>query len=262
MAHQPECPRSRADLLAAQIACAAGETFTPLQLLTRAVTQAEHVAWGEAGLAGRRVLLALVERGATAALPGATALLHIYDALPALGAGAAARPEARTIPPLEAMARAAQAGARGERDVQRAALERAVAQWRALGDELGELRAALALAEATYDPPALARAGKLTSLVPRSWLRRRYESLAARACGPERLSRAERRVLDAICQGRSSAEIAERFGRSKNTIRNQTRRVYQVMEVRTRSGLVAKCAAMGLLPSAPYHTPHEAPRSR
>ena len=54
----------------------------------------------------------------------------------------------------------------------------------------------------------------------------------------------------AICEGRSTAEIAERFGRSKNTIRNQTRRVYEVMDVRTRSALVSKCAAMGIVASA------------
>ena len=51
----------------------------------------------------------------------------------------------------------------------------------------------------------------------------------------------------AICEGRSTADIAERFGRSKNTIRNQTRRVYEVMDVRTRSALVSKCAALGII---------------
>ena len=240
-------PAIAADLLAAQIACAAGETFTPLQLLARAVTEAEHVAWGEAGAAGRAVLLTLVERAATAALPGATVLWEIYAALPALDAAAAAGPDARTIRPLEAMAR----GARGRARRARRARPGARARDRAVaGDELRELHAVLALARATCDPAALARADKLTSLVSRCWLRRRYESIAARARGPERLSPAERRVMEAICQGHSSEEIAVLFGRSTNTVRNHTRRIYQVMNVRTRSGLVAKCASMGMIPSA------------
>ncbi len=71
--------------------------------------------------------------------------------------------------------------------------------------------------------------------------------LAERARGVEQLSPAEHRVMLAICEGRSTAEIADRFGRSKNTIRNQTRRVYEVMDVRTRSALVSKCATMGIV---------------
>ncbi len=53
----------------------------------------------------------------------------------------------------------------------------------------------------------------------------------------------------AICEGRSTAEIAERFGRSKNTIRNQTRRVYEVMDVRTRSAWCRSAPRWGSCPT-------------
>ncbi len=50
--------------------------------------------------------------------------------------------------------------------------------------------------------------------------------------------------MSAICEGLSTAQIADQFGRSKNTIRNQTRRIFTVMNVSSRSALVHKCASM------------------
>ncbi len=113
-----------------------------------------------------------------------------------------------------------------------------------LGNHCAELSVSLALLQTARDDEMLTRADELSRLVPRSWLRRRYESLAAYALGPQLLSPAERRVMQAVAQGWSTAQIAERFGRSKNTIRNQTRRVYTVMNVNTRAALVVKCAAL------------------
>ena len=126
---------------------------------------------------------------------------------------------------------------RGETGEALKRLRSAVAVWRRLGDRYDEAVALLALAEIAPGDDALTRADELTRVVPRSWLRRRYAALAERARGVEQLSKAEHRVMLAICEGRSTAEIADRFGRSKNTIRNQTRRVYEVMGVRTRSAL-------------------------
>ncbi len=133
---------------------------------------------------------------------------------------------------------------------QLAAIRRAATLSREIGNHYAEVTALLSLLEVEADDAALHRVDQLTGVVPRSWLRRRYEALAERARGLEQLSPTERRVMYAICEGHSTAEIAERFGRSKNTIRNQTRRVYEVMDVRTRSALVSRCAAMGLLSRA------------
>ena len=51
----------------------------------------------------------------------------------------------------------------------------------------------------------------------------------------------------AICEGKTSREIAQEFGRSFHTIRNQTLKVYDVMQVQSRTALVAKCAKLGLI---------------
>ena len=249
-------PAIAADLLAAQVAGAAGERFTPAQLLARALAEAEQVAWGEAGVAGRRALLSLAEAAATAGLPGTGAVLGMYDQLPPLDARAAASEDAAELAPLEAMARAAIAGTNGSCAEQAGLLWRAIALSRAREDALGELRALLALAGATHDPTALERAATLSRLVPRSWLRGRCDALAEHARGPLRLSRTERRVMEAICEGGTTNQIAHDFGRSPHTIRNQTQRVYQVMNVSTRAALVAKCAAMGL---GVRRTDHAAP---
>lgn len=91
-------------------------------------------------------------------------------------------------------------------------------------------------------------ARRATAGVPRSWLRREIERRAARvASGYAALSPAERRVMLAICQGKTSKQIAAEFGRSFHTIRNQTLKVYATMGVRTRAALVAECARLGLL---------------
>jgi len=148
---------------------------------------------------------------------------------------------------LQDLARAALARARGDTAEALKRLHSAVAVWRRLGDRFDEVAALIALAEIAPDEESLQRVDELTRVVPRSWLRRRYTALAERARGVDQLSPAEHRVMLAICEGRSTTEIAQRFGRSKNTIRNQTRRVYEVMDVRTRSSLVSKCAAMGIV---------------
>jgi DNA-binding CsgD family transcriptional regulator len=57
-------------------------------------------------------------------------------------------------------------------------------------------------------------------------------------------------VMLAICEGKTSKQIAADFGRSFHTIRNQTLKVYATMGVRTRAALVAECARLGLLAPA------------
>jgi DNA-binding CsgD family transcriptional regulator len=64
------------------------------------------------------------------------------------------------------------------------------------------------------------------------------------------LTPAERRVMLAICKGLRAREIAVAFGRSENTIKNQTRRLFERMGVRNRAELVAKSAQLGMLGSA------------
>jgi DNA-binding CsgD family transcriptional regulator len=226
---------------------AAGDAFTPERLVQKAAAIAAGVDWAATGAEDRAALLALIRDTAETDTATATHLSALYEALPAPRAPADVLDVQPRLDALEHVASAALARARGDTAEALRRLRSAVAVWRRLGDRFDEAVALLALAEIAPGGESLQRVDELTRVVPRSWLRRRYAALAERARGVEQLSPAEHRVMLAICEGRSTAEIAERFGRSKNTIRNQTRRVYEVMDVRTRSALVSKCAAMGIV---------------
>ncbi len=67
---------------------------------------------------------------------------------------------------------------------------------------------------------------------------------------PAKLTQAERRVMIAICKGMRAREIADAFGKSENTIKNQTRRLFARMGVRNRAELVAKAVALELVDAA------------
>ena len=231
-----------AALLDAALVCgAAGERFTPAQLVVQAAQVAQDVDWTHARSEERQTLLRLVSALAPIEPVRAGALLAAYEA--ALGNGEPPTTERAAL----GLARASLAGAMDRPREAATRLREAVAAARRAGSHYDEAEALLALAQQSAEPEVLERADHLTAVVPRSWLRRRYETLAERARGPERLSPAERRVMHAICEGLTTQAIATRFGRSKNTIRNQTRHVFSVLDVRSRSQLVSKCAAMGLL---------------
>ena len=247
----PGAQRVGALVTAARVARAAGDAFTPERLVHKAAAVATDVDWGSTGDDERAALLAVIRDVADVDAALAQRLLALYEALPAVPAPVEALEGVRRPGALEELARAALARAHGDTAAAVARLRAAVAAWQGRGDRFDEAVALLALIEVASNDETLQRADELTRVVPRSWLRRRFVALSERARGVEQLSPAERRVMLAICEGSSTAEIAARFGRSKNTIRNQTRRVYEVMDVRTRSGLVSKCAAMGILAGAP-----------
>jgi DNA-binding CsgD family transcriptional regulator len=239
-----------ADLLAAQISRAAGETFSAEQLLTKAMSNAEDVAWGTTDTAGLRVLLGLVDAGASVALTRAQDLMRFYDAL---SPERVREPEHddRDLLALAHVARAAVAGARGARDDQISELRHAITRWRSLGHDLGELRATVALAQVTRDAHVHAEADRLSGLVPHSWLRREYLACAARATSIDELTPAEYRVMLLLAEGLTTAAIAARLDRSVHTVRNQTSAVFKQLGVRSRAALVGRCIELRVIPGAP-----------
>jgi DNA-binding CsgD family transcriptional regulator len=243
----PGAQRVAALITAARVARAAGDAFTPEQLVRKAAAIALDVDWGATGADERAALPAAIRDAAELDAPLAERLLALYEALPPVRVPVEALDGVRRLDALDDLARAALARAHGDTASATARLRAAAATLNARGLRFDEAVALLALIEVVSTDEALQRADELTRVVPRSWLRRRFAALSERARGVEQLSAAEHRVMLAICEGRSTAEIAARFGRSKNTIRNQTRRVYEVMAVRTRSALVAKCAALGIV---------------
>lgn len=232
----------------ATVTHAAGDGFTATRLVLAAAEGAEFVDWGRGDTGEREALPRLVAALAPVDANRAGALLRLYEGLPAHAHQAA---DETTV---HALARTALFGARKRLVQQRETLAHAAKSARDDGNHYGEIGVLLAFVAAGGDDRALRRADQLTRLVPRSWLRRRYDVLASnRNSGLARLSPAQRRVMDAICAGLSTENIAARFGRSKHTIRGQTQSVYQAMGVSSRSALVAKCAALGVLPIAAPH---------
>ncbi|HEV3087857.1 MAG TPA: LuxR C-terminal-related transcriptional regulator [Candidatus Elarobacter sp.] len=243
----PGAQRVGALVTAARVARAAGDAFTPEQLARKAAAVALDVDWAATGAEERAALPAAIREVAEFDTALAEKLIALQDALPVARERTDAFEGVRRLDALDDLARAALARANGDTAGASAKLRAAAAAWNARGIRFEEAVALLALIEVATNEEALARADELTRVVPRSWLRRRFTALSERARGVAQLSPAEHRVMLAICEGSSTAEIAARFGRSKNTIRNQTRRVYEVMAVRTRSALVSKCAALGIV---------------
>jgi DNA-binding NarL/FixJ family response regulator len=61
------------------------------------------------------------------------------------------------------------------------------------------------------------------------------------------LSRVEQTVLELVCEGKSTAEIADMRGRSKQTIRNTVSRILTAFEVADRSALLRECLRRGII---------------
>jgi len=122
--------------------------------------------------------------------------------------------------------------------------------WRELGLRHYEARAAFARYRGTRAADALDVATRSLAGVPASTLRARVDTAQGGGAGGSKaddLTPAERRVMLAICEGKTAAAIAASFGRSVNTVRGQTRKVFARMGVRSRAQLVAECARLGLL---------------
>lgn len=105
----------------------------------------------------------------------------------------------------------------------------------------------LDLAEVFGDRAALEAARQVLDELPASWLVRKADRVEKRlASGLGNLSPAERRVLRELCAGKSNREIAAALERSESTIRNQTQRIFDVLNVNSRAALVARCSDLGL----------------
>ena len=66
------------------------------------------------------------------------------------------------------------------------------------------------------------------------------------ARAPE-LTRRETQVLELLCAGRTNHEIAEALVISENTVKNHVRRLYEKMQVRSRTEAVVRAARWGLV---------------
>jgi DNA-binding CsgD family transcriptional regulator len=118
-------------------------------------------------------------------------------------------------------------------------LERARRIWREHGWSYRAAIAELALLriDESLDVPIL---DKVTATFPTSVLASDLAKERQRAESPLRsLTFAEKRVLNGICEGLTSKQIAEKLDRSHETVRVQTLSIYRKVGVNSRSALVA-----------------------
>jgi DNA-binding CsgD family transcriptional regulator len=252
----PGIERLRADLLAVQVARAAGERWTPDQIIDQAAAAAGVITWTHAGA---RTLLEIACEVATRDPDAARALLATYDWLPPADPAEPLR-DLSDIPALELLARAAVEGATDQGTRQIKTLRSSIARWREVGHAYGELRAVLALARVKGNDDLMQRADDLSRLAPRSWLRRDVAAVGALVKSLQQLTPAEQTVMSALMQGMTTEQIAHALQRSRHTIRNHTGRVFRIMGVRSRTALIVRGAELGLLPSgapAPASAAHQ-----
>ncbi len=193
----------------------------------------------------RDALLAAAVEIAPSDTSSAMQLLNRADDVPMQTLG----PIDRIPVAMDAYARAMVHGSGGQRQTGQKSLERAFVVFDTVEFVWRAAEIALDLSAAgrrEYLPDAR----ELCALIPNSWLAKRCSMLVT-GSDDERvaaLTPAQRDVLYALCAGKSAKQIAADFDRSPFTIRNHTKEVFRVFEVRSRSSLVAECARAGIYP--------------
>lgn len=126
-----------------------------------------------------------------------------------------------------------------------------------IGYEWRAGKAALALAKATGKARWHLLAAEKLELYPHSWLYREMRQTTAHEHDEEHahLTPMQQRVFAMICSGLSTDAIAERLGRSRNTVRNHIKLIFKAYDVRSRSALVAKAARTGAIVEATVQNP-------
>jgi DNA-binding CsgD family transcriptional regulator/tetratricopeptide (TPR) repeat protein len=126
-------------------------------------------------------------------------------------------------------------------------LRAAVRGWEELGYTFRAATAAVDLAHLTAEPRDVTLAHRLARTVKGVLLKKPVADLRSRQrSGIGGLTEAERRVLDAILEGRTAQQIADESGRALQTIKNQTRSIFEQLCVTSRPELFVLCRRLGL----------------
>ena len=225
-----------------------GDSFAPRQHLAAARALIGQVVWSESTQDGR---MALLEYAAEAARlnegSAAQALMRYHSARKAVDSLASleADPRAEALE-RHASALVARMNDKGATDQLRAA----AGCWAKIGYHMRHGETLLDLHETQASADLLRQVAAIAKPVPRSWLN---EEVKRRGLGSDKgsvLSAAERRVMAAICEGKSARQIAGELGRSVSTINNQTRAIYDALGVRSRAALIANYGAQAARSSA------------
>ncbi|MBV8368298.1 MAG: response regulator transcription factor [Candidatus Eremiobacteraeota bacterium] len=180
---------------------------------------------------------------------GARALLKQYDALPPADAMSSLHDDPRPVG-ARLYAEAVVADAAGDHQTAHHRYREAFQIFHRCGYERRALHAALRLGELTGQTYLLEYAERvLKKLSAHSPLRQRARRHNAPDGDPVvgALSRTERAVLQLLCEGKSTAEIALLRNRSKQTVRNTVSRILSAFEVGDRHALLRECVKRGIV---------------
>ncbi|HET9392579.1 MAG TPA: helix-turn-helix transcriptional regulator [Candidatus Rubrimentiphilum sp.] len=98
---------------------------------------------------------------------------------------------------------------------------------------------ALALHKATGESRWLVEARQQIAPWPRSWIAREVSAASDATADNRLMSKAQRRVLELLIEGKSNAEIAKALGRSPYTVRNHIAQLFRTYNVTNRTRLAA-----------------------
>ena len=227
-----------------------GERFAHHDLVVQVRAALRALDLTRAGGDEREVPSALaVEVAWTGDVLGARALLKQYDELAPASAMYSFAADPRPLG-FRAYAEAAVADAAGDHHTAHHSYREAFQIFNRIGYERRALHAALRLAELTGQTYLLEYVDrmlhKLSAHSPlRARARRQNPSLTDPVVAA--LSRTERGVLQALCEGKSTAEIAALRTRSKQTIRNTVSHILTAFGVPDRAALLRECAQRGII---------------
>jgi len=201
-----------------------------------------EVEWTSLDADHRAAFVEWVTEAARQGVPVSMATIDAFEDLPQSGGDKSFARGDRRFQALQLTARGL---AFRERNVPRALkmLRRALDIWLEVGYRFRATTTALDLYRLTDDVQYLKVAQGETRSIRRGWLHDQVMDEIRKANrGFADLSSAERRVLDQMLAGKSAATIARNSARAEQTIKNQTRAIFEKLGVKTRAELFALCA--------------------
>ena len=233
----------------ARLARSHGEESFAQDQLYEAHTLASEVKWNETHDEERCALLILAELFASAEPRVATGYLERFRALPPVDGNLAYASDRR----VNAFASYSAGIAHKQMGNGAIALAALTDAWETFERYAYGWRSALAAAdiyELTGARTWLTRARHAIAPWPNTWIARKITKLDAEKLPIAKLTSTQRRVYDALLEGCSTKEIAEKLGRSPNTVRNHIAAVFIAFRVKSRAQLLAATFAIATLNSA------------
>jgi DNA-binding CsgD family transcriptional regulator len=224
----------------AYLARMAGEDWSADALLKHAIACAQEIEWSSPG-EERIALLNLIELAADRDLEAANRLLDIYQLIPVALSPRLALSHDERLQAMEKYAGGTVLAAAGDRTAAIAELQSSYSSFKSIGYAWRAAAVALRLDAITGDHVWLRHAAEAVEGFPDSSVATEIRTKAVGVADPRcaRLTPAQRRVFDLICQGLGDKEIAGALRISPDTVKNHAARVRTAFGVRSRAALIA-----------------------